>query len=51
MSALGQKQTFRSAVLMSALSLKADMFGANWDVRYGQKRTLAGLLNHLVGER
>ena len=34
MSALGQKQTFRSAIAMSALPPKADMCGALADVRY-----------------
>jgi hypothetical protein len=35
MSALGHKQTFRSAIAMSALPPKADMCGATWDVRFG----------------
>ena len=34
-STLGQKQTFRGAIAMSALPLKADMCGATGDVRYG----------------
>jgi len=33
MSALGQKQTFRNANVMSALPPKADMCGATTDVR------------------
>ena len=36
MSALGHKQTFRSAIGMSALPPKADMCGAAGDVRMGQ---------------
>jgi hypothetical protein len=35
MSALGQKQAFRSATVMSALPPKADMCGAISDVRHG----------------
>jgi hypothetical protein len=35
MPALGQKQTFRSAIGMSALPPKADMCGAARDVRFG----------------
>jgi hypothetical protein len=37
MSAWGQKQTFRSAIAMSALPPKADMCGATTDVRFGPK--------------
>jgi hypothetical protein len=37
MSALGQKQTFRTAIAMSALPPKADMCGAPVHVRYGPK--------------
>jgi hypothetical protein len=33
MSALGQKQTFRSAIAMSALPPKADISGAKRNVR------------------
>jgi hypothetical protein len=35
MSALGQKQTFAPQKVMSALPPRADIGGANWDVRYG----------------
>src|SRR5262245_51777378 len=35
MSALGQKQTFRSAIAMSALPPKADIRGAKRNVHYG----------------
>jgi hypothetical protein len=35
MSALGHKRTFRSAIAMSALSLKADIRSADTDVRFG----------------
>jgi hypothetical protein len=35
MSALGQKQTFRAAITMSALPPKADMCGATCNVGYG----------------
>ena len=34
MSASGQKQTFRTAITVSALPLKADMCSAQADVRY-----------------
>jgi hypothetical protein len=37
MSALGHKRTFAAQNGMSALPLKADMFGATRDVRYGPK--------------
>jgi len=37
MSALGQKQTFAPRKVMSALPPKADMCGANRDVRFGPK--------------
>ena len=37
MSALGQKRTFASQKVMSALPSKADMCGAAWDVRFGPK--------------
>ena len=37
MSALGHKQTFA----LQALPPIADICGANWDVRYGHKRTSA----------
>jgi hypothetical protein len=35
MSASGHKQTFRTAIAMSALPLKADMCSARAHVRYG----------------
>src|SRR5262249_46063738 len=41
MSAFGQKQTFRSAIVMSALPPKADMCGAPRDVRFGPKADIA----------
>jgi hypothetical protein len=34
MSALGQKQTSRSEIAMSALPPKADIGERNWDVRF-----------------
>src|SRR5262249_14189517 len=36
-SALGQKQTFRSAIAMSALPPKADIRRFSWNVRFGPK--------------
>jgi hypothetical protein len=41
MSALGQKQTFRSASAMSALPPKADMCGARGNVRFGPKADIS----------
>jgi hypothetical protein len=41
MSALGQKQTFASQKVMSALPPKADMCAATGDVRYGPKADMA----------
>jgi len=46
MSALGQKQTFRSPIAMSALPPKADMCDATSDVRFGP---IAGI-GHLFSE-
>jgi hypothetical protein len=40
-SALGQKQTFASQQLMSALPQKANMCGAKTDVRFGPKTDMA----------
>jgi len=37
MSALGQKHTYAVQNGMSDLSPKADICGANWNVRYGPK--------------
>jgi hypothetical protein len=39
MSALGQKRTFRAAIVMSALHPKADMCGELGMSAKGQKRT------------
>ena len=51
MSALGHKQTFRSAISMSALPPKADMCGATRDVRFGPIADIWLSLDHLVGEQ
>ena len=42
--AMGQKQTFRSAIAMSALPPKADVFGATRNVRYGSKAEIQSRL-------
>ncbi len=44
MSALGQKQTCRTPITMSALPPKADMCAATKDVRYGPI-AIADILN------
>src|SRR5262249_979756 len=49
MSALGQKRTCAVQKGMSALPLKADICSAPAHVRFGPKRTLTGLFDHLVG--
>ena len=51
MSALGQKQTFRSAIVMSALPLEADMCGAKAKVRFVPRADIGTLFDHLVGAR
>ena len=48
MSALGQKQTFALRNAMSALPLKADMCGANRNVRFVPKADIAVSLDHFV---
>ena len=49
MSALGQKQTFAAAKVMSALPPKADMCGALAMSAKCQKRTFATSFDYLVG--
>jgi hypothetical protein len=44
MSALGQKQTFAAHYPMSALPPKADMRSAKWNVRFGPKADIAGVI-------
>ena len=44
MSALGQKQTFRSAIAMSALRPKADICSALAHVRFVPKADIAGTM-------
>jgi hypothetical protein len=48
MSALGYKQTFRTAIAMSALPPKADMCSATRDVRFGPKADIRTLFDQLV---
>jgi len=43
MSALGQKQTFRSAIAMSALPPKADIVEHGCDVRFVPKADILAL--------
>jgi hypothetical protein len=43
MSALGQKQTFRPPVAMSALPPKADIAEYDWDVRFVPKADIGTL--------
>jgi hypothetical protein len=45
MSALGQKQTWRSKISMSALSPKADIAGRRLDVRFVPKADICGAAN------
>ena len=54
MSALGQKQTFRSAIVMSALPPKADIAESDWHVRFVPKADICSaailpLFDHLIG--
>jgi hypothetical protein len=49
MSALGQKQTFASQQVMSALRLKADMCGALAHVRFGPIADIATLFDYVIG--
>jgi hypothetical protein len=61
MSALGQKQTFRAEIAMSALPPKADIGGLQLHVRFVPKAGVsrcsknplskASLFDHLVGDR
>ena len=44
MSALGQKQTFRSAIVVSALPSKADKCGAAAHVCFGQTAGIGQIL-------
>jgi hypothetical protein len=44
MSALGHKQTFRTAIVMSALAPEANICGALAYVCLGQKRTFTGVI-------
>ena len=48
MSALGQKQTCAAQKVMSALPPKADMCGAQADVRFVPQADIS-LFDHLVG--
>jgi hypothetical protein len=43
MSALGQKQTFRGPICMSALPPKADIAKHCWDVRFNRRSDRRGL--------
>jgi hypothetical protein len=47
MSALGQKRTFAVQKVMSALPPKADMCGANTDVRFGPKADIRSAKRHV----
>jgi hypothetical protein len=59
MSEMGQKQTSRAAISMSALPPKADIAESDWHVRFVPKTVVsrcsknslskASLLDHLVG--
>jgi hypothetical protein len=49
MSALGQKQTFASQQVMSALRLKVDMCGALAHVCFGPEADMEALFDQLVG--
>jgi hypothetical protein len=49
MSALGQKPTCAPQQVMSALPPKADMCGANSDVRYGPKADILALMKSYFG--
>jgi hypothetical protein len=49
MSALGQNQTLRSEIAMSALPRKADIAVRDWDVRFVPKADIDRLFDHLVG--
>jgi hypothetical protein len=53
MAALGQKRTFTSKNVMSALPLNADISSAIWNVRFGpeadMQRSKKSLFDHLVG--
>jgi hypothetical protein len=49
MCAFGQKQTCRRELVMSALPPKADMCGANSDVRYGPIADMVKLQRPYLG--
>jgi hypothetical protein len=50
MSALGHKQTFRSAIAMSALPPKADIDPVTPNVRFGPQADVR-LFDHLIGAK